>query len=400
MIRFITAPTLLLTGFMVILLPSLVFSKGPFSKGPMEGSHGKQHGSPENRQSSATVELLDMKLLDQDGKSVQFKTDVIGEHIVVMNFIYTTCTTQCPLNSQILSHVQKNLSKQEREQVQLISLSVDPGTDTPQRLKDYADKIGAGPGWTWLTGYRPEVNKLLNALGVYTPEFKTHPSVVLVGDSKTGNWTRFYGTPGPDQLLAKVQELMALRGKGALSTLVPQIRRGSVTNSKSDGKGDKAHAYFTDLPVITHDGRQLRFFTDLLKDKIVLINLFYSQCENSCPMVHSKLSKLQTLLEGYMGKSIFFISITIDPEPDTPEALAKYAQNFKPGEGWTFVTGNPEHIKTITSKLGQVHNNKEGHPPFLMVGDVKRARWKKIMPNVPNKALADFLRKLASDPAS
>ena len=394
MTRFVTAPIVLLTGFMIILLSSLVYAKGP-----MEGSHGMKHGSPENRQSSATVELLDTKLIDQNGNSVRFKTDVIGEHIVVMNFIYTTCTTQCPLNSQILSQVEKSLSQQEHEGVRLVSLSIEPGTDTPERLKDYAEKIGAGPGWTWLTGYRPEVNELLNALGVYTPDFKTHPSVVLVGDGKTGNWTRFYGTPGSDQLLAKVQELVALRDKDALSTLVPQIRRVSVTNAKSDGKDEKARAYFTDLPVITHDGRQVRFYTDLLKDKVVLINLFFGKCENSCPMVHTKLSKLQTLLEGYMGKSIFFVSITIDPEPDTPEALAKYAKNFKPGEGWSFVTGNPEHIKTITSKLGQV-KNKEGHPPFLMVGDVKRARWRKVMPNTPDKELADFLRKLASDSAS
>ena len=393
MTRFATAPIVLLTGFMIILLSSLVYAKSP-----MEGSHGMKNGNPENRQSSATVELQDIKLLDQNGKSVQFKTDVIGEHIVVMNFVYTTCTTQCPLNSQLLSHVQKNLSKEEYEKVQLVSLSVDPGTDTPERLKNYAEKIGAGPGWTWLTGHRPEVNQLLNALGVYTPDFKIHPSVVLVGDGKTGNWTRFYGTPDPDQLLSKVQELMDLRDKGALSTLVPQIRR--VSNSNSDANNDKARAYFTDLPVITHEGRELRFYSDLLKDKVVLINLFFGKCENSCPMVHTKLSKLQTLLKDYMGKSIFFVSITIDPEPDTPEALAQYAKNFKPGEGWSFVTGNPEHIKTITSKLGQVHNNKEAHAPFLMVGDVKRARWKKVMPNIPDKELADFLRTLASGSSS
>ena len=393
MTKFAKAPIVLLTGFMIILLSSLVYAKSP-----MEGSHGMKDGSPENRQSSATVELQDIKLLDQNGKSVRFKTDVIGEHIVVMNFVYTTCTTQCPLNSQLLSHVQKNLSKEEYEKVQLVSLSVDPGTDTPERLKNYAEKIGAGPGWTWLTGHRPEVNQLLNALGVYTPDFKIHPSVVLVGDGKTGNWTRFYGTPDPDQLLSKVQELMDLRDKDALSTLVPQIRR--VSNSNSDANNDKARAYFTDLPVITHEGRELRFYSDLLKDKVVLINLFFGKCENSCPMVHTKLSKLQTLLKDYMGKSIFFVSITIDPEPDTPEALAQYAKNFKPGEGWSFVTGNPEHIKTITSKLGQVHNNKEAHAPFLMVGDVKRARWKKVMPNIPDKELADFLRTLASGSSS
>ena len=391
--RYLIYTAILLMGWITSALPFQAFAQSQ-----MEGSHGRMPGKLPDRSHSATVELLNLELLNQDGKSVKFKTDVIGEHIVVMNFVYTTCTTQCPLNSQILSHVQKSLSAQGNRQVQLVSVSVDSGTDTPQRLKEYAEKIGAGPGWTWLTGYRPEVNKLLNALGVYTPDFKTHPSVILVGDGKTGNWTRFYGTPDPDHLLNKVQELVALRDKGAFSTRVPKLRKVSVTKTHGNHKNDKARAYFTDLPVVTHDGRQVRFFSDLLKDKVVLINLFYGKCENSCPMVHTKLSKLQDLLDGYMGKSIFFVSVTIDPEPDNPEALAKYAQNFKPGKGWSFVTGNPEHIKTITRKLGHLHN-KEGHPPFLMMGDVKSARWKKVMPNVPNKALAQFLRELVTNSA-
>jgi len=391
--RILTVSTLLLTGFLTI--PFSVFAKGP-----MEGSHGSMHGSPEKRQSSANVDLLNTILVDQNGKSVQFKTDVIGDHIVVMNFIYTTCTTQCPLNSQILAQVEKELPSRESDGVRLVSLSIEPGTDTPERLKKYSEKIGSGPGWTWLTGHRPEVNELLNALGVYTPDFKTHPSVVLVGDGKSGNWTRFYGTPSSDQILSKVQELISLRHKGALSTVIPQIQRVAYTNVKNDDKDAKARAYFTDLPVITHDGRQLRFYSDLLQNKVVLINLFYGKCENSCPMIHTKLSKLQTDLKDYMGKSVFFISITIDPEPDTPEALAKYVQNFQPGKGWSFVTGNPENIKTITKRLGQAYENKEGHPPFLMIGDVKRARWRKVMPNISDKELTDFLRTLVSDSAS
>ena len=172
----------------------------------------------------------------------------------------------------------------------------------------------------------------------------------------------------------------------------------AVTQSSTGDQDARARAYFTDLPVITHDGRKLRFYSDMLKDKVVLINLFFGKCENSCPMVHTKLSKLQTILKDYMGKSIFFVSITIDPEPDTPEALNKYAKNFNPLEGWSFVTGKPENIRTITRRLGQTNSEIKGHAPFLMVGDVKRARWKKIMPNITNKDLADFLRNLASDP--
>jgi len=380
-----------LMGLAILLLPVTTLAQNQ-----TEGSHDMKNSHSANQPVSARVAILNKTLLDQEGKSVQFKTDIIDNNIVVMNFVYTTCTTQCPLNSQILSHVQKNLSSQEQEQVRLVSLSIDPGTDTPKRLKDYAEKIGAGPRWAWLTGHSPEVNELLDALGVYTPDFKNHPSVILVGDSKTGNWTRFYGIPDPDQLIEKVRELAALRSS-ALSSWKPEIRTVAVTQTVAVDQDAKARAYFTDLPVVTHNGQEKRFYSDMLKDKVVLINLFFGKCENSCPMVHTKLSKLQGILREYMGKQIFFISITIDPEPDTPEALKKYSKNFNPLEGWSFVTGKPEDIRTITRKLGQVHDDIKGHSPFLMVGDVKRARWKKIMPNITNKDLANFLRNLASD---
>lgn len=165
---------------------------------------------------SAKVTLLDVELVDQDGRPVRFKSEAVGERIVVMDFVYTTCSTLCPVLSSIMAQVQDRLGDRLGRDVSLLSISVDPGTDTPERLKEYADRWGAGPGWRWLTGYKPDVNRVLDALGVYTPEFNEHPSVVLVGDGKNGDWMRFYGFPSPDEIIARVDQLAT--GRRSLET--------------------------------------------------------------------------------------------------------------------------------------------------------------------------------------
>lgn len=163
------------------------------------------------RGASTMVQLHDRVLLTQDGESVRFATDIIGNRIVVIDFVYTTCTTVCPVLSAIFGQVQDRLGERLGRQVSLVSLSVDPGRDTPQRLKATADRHHARDGWVWLTGDKTTVDHVLQGLGAYTPDFEDHPSMVLVGDGQTGTWVRFFGFPGPDQLLAAVDELQAAR---------------------------------------------------------------------------------------------------------------------------------------------------------------------------------------------
>jgi protein SCO1/2 len=95
----------------------------------------------------------------------------------------------------------------------MVTVTVDPVRDTPARLKEYGARLGSNPGWSWITGPKPQVDEVLRAFGAYTPNFVDHPPLVLVGDAKTGKWLRFYGFPSPDQLLAAVGDLTAARGK-------------------------------------------------------------------------------------------------------------------------------------------------------------------------------------------
>jgi protein SCO1 len=138
--------------------------------------------------------------------------------------------------------------------------------------------------------------------------------------------------------------------------------------------------YFPNVPLITQDGKTVRFYDDVLKGKMVVVDMIYTHCKYSCPLETAKLAQVQRLLGDRVGKDIFFVSITLDPERDTPEVLKEYAQKFRARAGWTFLTGKKEDIKLISRKLGllsldQAPVNRDGHTPELMVGDVPTGQW-------------------------
>lgn len=162
------------------------------------------------------------------------------------------------------------------------------------------------------------------------------------------------------------------------------------------GLGDSSHAYqsvtpeqrrrqrFVNNPLITHEGQEVRFYDDLLKDKTVLINFMYVMCKNEgfCPMMSFNLAKVQTMLGDRLGKDVFMYSISLDPEHDTPEILASYASHFKakPG-GWHFITGTKENITTVRGSLGfrwadpKLDTNKQEHIGILKYGIEPLERW-------------------------
>lgn len=160
---------------------------------------------------AARVVLADAALVDQDGAPVQFRSEAIADHVVVVDFVFTTCTTVCPALSAIFARVQARLGERLDGGVRLVSVSLDPAHDTPARLKEYAARHRAGPHWRWLTGDQPEVERVLRGLGAYTPNFSAHAPMVLVGDGRTGEFTRLNGFPSPEKVTAEVDRLLARR---------------------------------------------------------------------------------------------------------------------------------------------------------------------------------------------
>ena len=177
--------------------------------------HKAMMNKPTEPAKTTEVDLLDKVLIDQHGTEVKFVSDVIGDRVVVMDFVYTSCTTVCPVISAVFGQVQKKLGDQLGDEVVLVSVSVDPVRDTPQRLKAYASKHNARPGWIWLTGHKRTMDEVLDGLGAYSPNFEDHPAMVLVGDGRTGEWSRFFGFPNPDRLVEQVNTLQAARSVAA-----------------------------------------------------------------------------------------------------------------------------------------------------------------------------------------
>jgi protein SCO1/2 len=157
------------------------------------------------------VNLVDSTLIDQDGHPVKFASQAIGDRIVAINFIYTTCGTVCPLISATFKQLQDKLGQRLGKDVWIVSISLDPVTDTPARLKEYAARYHAKPGWLWFTGNAMDVEQVLNGLGTTSANFREHAPLTLVGDGKRGLWLRFNTLMGSQQIRAELDGLWAAR---------------------------------------------------------------------------------------------------------------------------------------------------------------------------------------------
>ena len=160
----------------------------------------------------------------------------------------------------------------------------------------------------------------------------------------------------------------------------------------------QARAYFSDTDLVSHRGEKLRFYSDVLRDKVVLINVMYASCEDACPLLTSKLTALRDNLGSLFGDKVFFVSITSDPDKDDPAALAKFAKMQKADDqGWRFLTGEPDLVRNVLKKLGQLSSNPEGHSTILIAGNVRTKHWKRMKPEEPMFSLAEKLRALAAE---
>jgi protein SCO1 len=153
----------------------------------------------------STPQIPDTIVLDQNGKRLRFYSDLVKGKTVAINFIFTSCTTICPPLTATFRRVQTQLEKEAGPSASLISVSVDPTTDVPERLKDYAAKFKAGPGWTFVTGEKTEIDKLLAALGAAVADKSDHTPMILIGNDSAGYWTREYGLSAPSQLVGIIK---------------------------------------------------------------------------------------------------------------------------------------------------------------------------------------------------
>jgi protein SCO1 len=156
--------------------------------------------------------------------------------------------------------------------------------------------------------------------------------------------------------------------------------------------------YLPDVTLTTHRGQVVHLYDDLLKDKVVAIEFIFTHCQFSCPISTARLADLQPALGARMGKDVFFYSITLDPERDTPAVLAAYARKFHAGPGWLFLTGKREDIQLLQQKLGfygRADEATDEHSPMLLVASVASGRWVRLSavdnPRYLARAVGSFL---------
>ena len=152
--------------------------------------------------------IPEVEVLDQNGNALHFYSDLIKGKTVAINFIFTNCTTICPPLAATFARVQKDLGDKTGRDVHFISISVDPLTDTPERLKAWGAKFKAGDGWTFVTGEKQEVDKLLNALGASVSRREVHSPTVIVGNDLKGVWTRTYGLARSTQIVGLIMNVI------------------------------------------------------------------------------------------------------------------------------------------------------------------------------------------------
>lgn len=155
--------------------------------------------------------IPDVAVRTQAGNSVHFYSDLVKGRVVVMNFIFTSCTTICPTMGATFARVQSLLGPRTKN-VSLISVSIDPLNDTPERLAAWSHRLGAKPGWTLVTGRKTDIDDILKSVGVFTADPAAHSPVVIVGDASRGRWERVDGLASPSAIIGVVDRMTESKG--------------------------------------------------------------------------------------------------------------------------------------------------------------------------------------------
>lgn len=163
--------------------------------------------------SAAEVTINDVTLVDQTGRKGLLKSDFIGERVVVFDFIFTTCTTICPVTTSILAATKSNLSDLSDDDYVFVSVSIDPNHDGPAELAQFAE--GRGADWTFLTGEKRVVDQVLRDLGSYSTNPEDHSAMTIIGDTRTGEFIRSFGLPRPAFVEAEVRKRVAAHNHAA-----------------------------------------------------------------------------------------------------------------------------------------------------------------------------------------
>jgi protein SCO1/2 len=180
--------------------------------------------------------------------------------------------------------------------------------------------------------------------------------------------------------------------KTFLSTLLAFCLAALVVAQERPG-----HKYFGDVKLVDQDGREVRFYTDLLQDKTVIINVMFATCTGACPAMSGTVEKIQAHLGDRLGKDVRLLSISVDPVHDTPARLKEYAARFHARPGWYFLTGSKESVEAVLGRLGQWVDDPSDHQTLFLIGNDRTGLWKKAFALAPADQVFPVIDSVVDD---
>ena len=168
-----------------------------------------------------------------------------------------------------------------------------------------------------------------------------------------------------------------MRRHGILAMAVAFAAAVAAPDAGNADSGPWGAGYIPNLQVKTQEGKAVRFYDDLIKDKIVIISFIYTTCTDICPLTTARLSQLEERLGDAVGRDVFMISMTVDPARDTPEKMKEFSAAFQTGPGWTFVTGDADDIRAINYKFGERSQILSEHRNQIVLGNDATGEWQR-----------------------
>jgi len=182
---------------------------------------------------------------------------------------------------------------------------------------------------------------------------------------------------------------LALLGAGAAAPAAAAERPAEAVEA--------ARAYFTDVELVDQDGETRRLYSDLMAGKVVVVSSMFTTCAAVCPLLGQKMQRLQEAAGERLGRDVHLLSITVDPETDTPARLAAYAERFAARDGWYFLTGSRANVELALAKLGFAVEDKDAHSTIVLMGNEKTGLWKKTNGLAAAGELVDLFESVAKD---
>ena len=201
--------------------------------------------------------------------------------------------------------------------------------------------------------------------------------------STSGTWSRLHGLTAPAKVAQSIEALLNHR---------------QVRPPRPSPESAAAHRYFTDVELVSQDGEKLRLYSDLLRGKVVVVQSFFCSCKTACPSLVSGFAAIQGRFKDRMKDDLRLLSISVDPERDTPAKLKEYADRIGAAPGWYFLTGPKDDVELALRKFGQKVDVRENHSNLFLIGNDSTGLWKKAMGLAKPESLMEVVSSVLDDP--